>query len=42
MNKKWIPLILGIMCFILTLLISVQLKTVKNANKVAGTATNCE
>ena len=42
MNKKWIPLILGIMCFILTLLISVQLKTVKNANKVAGTDANSE
>lgn len=42
MNKKWIPLILGIMCFILTVLISVQYRTVKNANKVAGTATNSE
>ena len=42
MNKKWIPLILGIMCFILTLLISVQLKTVKNANKVAGTDASSE
>lgn len=42
MNKKWIPLILGIMCFILTLLISVQYRTVKNANKVAGTNVNTE
>ena len=42
MNKKWIPLILGIMCFVLTLLIAVQLKTVKNANKVAGTDANSE
>lgn len=42
MNKKWIPLILGIMCFILTLLISVQYRTVKNANKVAGTDVNSE
>lgn len=42
MNKRWIPLILGIMCFILTLLISVQYKTVKNANKVAGTNVNSE
>ena len=42
MNKKWIPLILGIMCFGLTLLICVQYRTVKNANKVAGTAVNSE
>lgn len=42
MNKKWIPLILEIMCFILTLLIAIQYKTVKNANKVAGTDANSE
>lgn len=42
MNKKWIPLILGTMCFILTLLISVQYRTVKNANKVAGIDFNSE
>lgn len=42
MNKKWIPLILGIMCFVLTLLISVQYRTVKNANKVAGTENNSQ
>ena len=42
MKKKWIPMILGVMCFILTLLISLQYRTVKNANKVAGTATNSE
>ena len=42
MNKRWIPLTLGIMCFILTLLIAVQYRTVKNANKVAGTNYNSE
>ena len=42
MNKKWIPPILGTMCFLLTLLICVQYNTVKNANKVAGTAANSE
>ena len=42
MNKKWISIILGIMCFILTLLISVQYRTVKDANKVAGTDVNSE
>ena len=42
MNRRWIPLILGIMCFILTLLISVHYKTVKNANKVAGKDINSE
>ena len=42
MNKRWIPLTLGIMCFLLTLLIAVQYRTVKNANKVAGTEYNSE
>ena len=37
MKKDTIALILGIMCFILTLAIAVQYRTVKNANKVAGT-----
>lgn len=42
MNKKWIALILGVMCLILTLLISVQYRIVKNANKIAGTEFNSE
>ena len=42
MNKKLIPLTIGIMCFLLTLLISVQYRTVKNANKVAGTDDNSQ
>lgn len=42
MNKKWISLILGAMCFILTLAIALQYKTVKNASKVAGTSVNSE
>lgn len=31
-NKKWISLVLGIMCFALTIGICVQIKTVKNIN----------
>lgn len=42
MNKKWIPLILGLMCFILTLLLAVQYRTVENASKIAGTEDNSE
>ena len=42
MNKRWVPLILGIMCFILTMLIAVQYRTVQNASKVAGTEYNSE
>ena len=42
MKKTWIAAILGIMCFILTLAISVQYRTVKNANKVTGTSVNSE
>ena len=34
MNKKWIALILGGMCFILTLAIAIQYRTVEDANKV--------
>ena len=32
MNKKQIAITLGIMCFILTIAISIQLKTIKNTN----------
>lgn len=42
MNKKWIAVILGVMCFLLTLGISVQYRAVKDANKVAGTTVNSE
>ena len=42
MKKDTIALILGIMCFILTLAIAVQYRTVKNASKVAGTSVNSE
>lgn len=42
MKKQWISLILGTMCFILTLLIAVQYRTVKNANKIAGTDANSD
>lgn len=42
MNKKWIPLILGVMCFALTLAIAVQYRTVENASKIAGTAASSE
>lgn len=42
MKKDTIALILGIMCFILTLAIAVQYRTVKNADKVAGTSVNSE
>lgn len=42
MNKKNVTISLGIMCFILTLLISVQYRTIKNANSVAGTNINSE
>lgn len=42
MNKKKIAIILGIMCLVLTLAIVVQYKTVKNANKIAGTSINSE
>jgi len=42
MNKKWIAVILGSMCFILTLGIALQYRTVKDASKVAGTSMNSE
>lgn len=42
MNKKWIAVILGAMCFILSAGIAVQYRTVKNASKVAGTDVNSE
>ena len=42
MNKKVIAISLGIMCFILIMGIAVQYRTVKNANKVAGTEMNSE
>lgn len=42
MNKKNVAISLGIMCFILTLLISIQYRTIKNANSVAGTSINSE
>jgi len=42
MNKKVIAISLGIMCFILIMGMAVQYRTVKNANKVAGTEINSE
>lgn len=42
MNKKIIAISLGIMCFVLIMGIAVQVRTVKNANKVAGTEVNSE
>lgn len=38
MNKKQIAITLGIMCFILTIAISVQLKTVRNSNSVISSS----
>lgn len=35
-NKKQIAIILGIVCFLLTIGICIQAKTIKNANKVVG------
>lgn len=42
MNKRWIAVILGVMCFILTLSIAVQYRTVEDASKIAGTEVNSE
>ena len=42
MNKRNVVISLGIMCFILTFLIIVQYRTIKNANSVAGTNVNSE
>ena len=36
MNKKVISIVLGIMCFALTLGIFIQLKTVKGSNSIVG------
>ena len=36
MNRKQIALALGIMCFILTLTIVLQVRTTSNSNKVAS------
>ncbi len=35
-NKKMISIVLGAMCFALTLGICVQIKTVKGSNSIAG------
>ena len=42
MNKKWIASILGIMCFILTVAVVMQYKTVENASQIAGTNINSD
>lgn len=42
MKKNTIAFLLGMMCFILTMAIVLQYKTVKQATLVAGTATNSE
>lgn len=42
MNKNKIALVLGIMCFALTIAIVVQCKTISNANKIAGSTANDE
>lgn len=42
MNKEKIAVILGGMCFLLTVAISVQYRTVKDASKIAGTSVNSE
>ena len=36
MNKKQIAITLGIVCFILTVAISIQLKTVQNSNSTVS------
>lgn len=36
MKKKQIAITLGIMCFVLTIAISIQLKTIKNSNSTVG------
>ena len=38
MNRKTVAITLGIMCLILTLAISVQYKTIKNASTLIGTS----
>lgn len=42
MNKRKIAIVLGIMCFALTIAIIVQYKTIKNANKIVGSTPNNE
>lgn len=42
MNKKVVAIILGTMCFMLSVIIAMQYRIVKNANKVAGTNVNSE
>lgn len=42
MNKKYVTITIGIMCFLLTLGIVVQLNTIKEANKALGTSSNAE
>ena len=42
MNKKNIAIVLGVMCFALTIAIVVQYKTISNANKIVGSTANDE
>ena len=42
MNKRKIAIVLGMMCFALTVAISVQYRTIKNANKIVGSKANNE
>jgi len=42
MNKKKIAVILGVMCFALTIAIILQYKTISNANKITGSSVNDE
>lgn len=42
MNKNKIALTLGIMCFVLTIAIIIQCKTISNANKITGSTVNDE
>lgn len=42
MKKKSIAITLGVMCFVLTIGIVVQYKTITDANKVTGTTVNSE
>lgn len=40
MNKRYVVITIGIMCFLLTLGIVMQLNTIKEANKTAGTSSS--
>ena len=42
MNKNKIAILLGIICFALTIAIIVQYKTISNANKITGSSVNDE